>query len=114
MKPPERFTVEQVQAILDELDQPWQAMVLLAFYAGLRRGQHADLHEQCIDWRHGRLFDGASVDSLLRCCMPGVGQGAHGGQPLLRLRCGRRRDDSQLGGGSAPLALLVAGIEKEA
>ncbi|MFD7557616.1 tyrosine recombinase XerC [Streptomyces sp. NPDC059835] len=49
VKPPQWFTVEQAQAILDELDQPWQTMVLLAFYTGLRWGELAGLHGHRID-----------------------------------------------------------------
>ncbi len=56
VKPPQWFTVEQAQAILDELDQPWQTMVLLALYTGLRWGELAGLHGRRIDWRRGRLF----------------------------------------------------------
>ncbi|MFI7174840.1 tyrosine-type recombinase/integrase [Streptomyces spororaveus] len=56
VKPPQWFTVEQAQAILDELDQPWQTMVLLAFYTGLRWGELAGLHGHRIDWQRSRLF----------------------------------------------------------
>ncbi|GLV88627.1 hypothetical protein Slala04_00810 [Streptomyces lavendulae subsp. lavendulae] len=56
VKPPQWFTIAQAQAILDELDEPWQTMVLLAFYTGLRWGELAGLHGHRIDWRRGRLF----------------------------------------------------------
>ncbi|WP_329096685.1 tyrosine-type recombinase/integrase [Streptomyces sp. NBC_01439] len=56
VKPPQWFTIAQAQAILDELDQPWQTMVLLAFYTGLRWGELAGLHGHRIDWLRGRLF----------------------------------------------------------
>ncbi|MEV7508248.1 site-specific integrase [Streptomyces sp. NPDC091201] len=56
VKPPQWFTVEEAQAILDELEEPWQTMALLAFYTGLRWGELAGLHEHRIDWRRGRLF----------------------------------------------------------
>lgn len=56
VKPPQWFTVEEAQAILGELQQPWQTMVLLAFYTGLRWGELAGLHGHRIDWRRSRLF----------------------------------------------------------
>ncbi|MFD9406991.1 tyrosine-type recombinase/integrase [Streptomyces sp. NPDC059989] len=55
-KPPQWFTLKQAQSILDGLAQPWQTMVLLAFYTGLRWGELSGLHGHRIDWQRGRLF----------------------------------------------------------
>ncbi|MER6451404.1 hypothetical protein ABT270_01955 [Streptomyces sp900105245] len=36
VKPPQWFTLDQAQSVLDELPSPWQTMCLLGFYTGLR------------------------------------------------------------------------------
>ncbi|MFD9840927.1 tyrosine-type recombinase/integrase [[Kitasatospora] papulosa] len=56
VKPPEWFTLNQAQAILDGLSRPWQTMALLGFYTGLRWGELSGLHGKRIDWRRSRLF----------------------------------------------------------
>lgn len=39
VKPPQWFTLDQAQSILDELPAPWKMMCLLGFYTGLRWGE---------------------------------------------------------------------------
>ncbi|MEU6245814.1 site-specific integrase [Streptomyces sp. NPDC047024] len=56
VKPPEWFTLDQAQAILDELSGPWRTLALLAFYTGLRWGESSGLHGKRIDWLRSRLF----------------------------------------------------------
>ncbi|MFF4320717.1 tyrosine-type recombinase/integrase [Streptomyces sp. NPDC001568] len=56
VKPPEWFTLDQAQSVLDELPVPWQTMCLLGFYTGLRWGELSGLHSHRIDRRRGRLF----------------------------------------------------------
>lgn len=56
VKPPQWFTHDQEQSILDELPSPWRTMRLLGFYAGLRWGELAGLHRHWIDQRRTRLF----------------------------------------------------------
>lgn len=55
-KPPQWFTLDQAQAILDQLADPWRTMVLLGFYTGLRWGELSGLHGHRIDWQRSRLF----------------------------------------------------------
>ncbi|MFF9523821.1 hypothetical protein ACF1DV_17880 [Streptomyces achromogenes] len=38
VKPPQWFTLDQAQSILDELPTAWKTMCLLGFYTGLRWG----------------------------------------------------------------------------
>ncbi|MFF4320704.1 tyrosine-type recombinase/integrase [Streptomyces sp. NPDC001568] len=56
VKPPQWFTLDQAQSILDELSAPWRTMCLLGFYTGLRWGELAGLHSHRIDRRRSRLF----------------------------------------------------------
>ncbi|MEU7258567.1 tyrosine-type recombinase/integrase [Streptomyces rimosus] len=56
VKPPQWFTLDQAQSILDELPAPWKTMCLLGFYTGLRWGELSGLHRHRIDQRRSRLF----------------------------------------------------------
>ncbi len=56
VKPPQWFTLDQAQSIVDELPAPWRTMCLLGFYTGLRWGELAGLHRHRIDQRRSRLF----------------------------------------------------------
>ncbi|MEU0334576.1 hypothetical protein [Streptomyces sp. NPDC006193] len=38
VQPPQWFTLDQAQSVLDELPSPWRTMCLLGFYTGLRWG----------------------------------------------------------------------------
>ncbi|MEU9000038.1 tyrosine-type recombinase/integrase [Streptomyces caniferus] len=54
--PPQWFTPDQAQSILDELPAAWRVMCLLGFYTGLRWGELSGLHRHRIDSRRARLF----------------------------------------------------------
>lgn len=56
VKPPQWFTLDQAQSVLDELPTPWQTMCLLGLYTGLRWGELSGLHDHRIDERRSRLF----------------------------------------------------------
>ncbi|MFD5656838.1 tyrosine-type recombinase/integrase [Streptomyces hirsutus] len=56
IKPPQWFTIDQAQSILDELPAPWKTMCLLGVYTGLRWGELSGLHRHRIDQRRSRLF----------------------------------------------------------
>ncbi|MFF7091010.1 tyrosine-type recombinase/integrase [Streptomyces rubradiris] len=56
VKPPQWFTLDQAQSILDELPTAWKTMCLLGFYTGLRWGELSGLHCHRIDRRRSRLF----------------------------------------------------------
>ncbi|MEU8686297.1 site-specific integrase [Streptomyces sp. NPDC048611] len=56
VKPPQWFTLDQAQSILDELPAAWRTMCLLGFYTGLRWGELSGLHRHRIDQRRSRLF----------------------------------------------------------
>jgi integrase len=56
VKPPQWFTLDQAQAVLDELPPAWRTMCLLGFYTGLRWGELTGLHRRRIDHRRSRLF----------------------------------------------------------
>ncbi|MGW9286077.1 tyrosine-type recombinase/integrase, partial [Streptomyces diastaticus] len=56
VKPPQWFTPDQAQSILDGLATPWRTMCLLGFYTGLRWGELSGLHRHRIDTRRSRLF----------------------------------------------------------
>ncbi|CAL9386362.1 Putative prophage phiRv2 integrase [Streptomyces sp. enrichment culture] len=56
VKPPQWFTLDQAQSVLDELPSPWRTMCLLGFYTGLRWGELSGLHRHRIDQRRSRLF----------------------------------------------------------
>lgn len=56
VKPPQWFTLDQAQSILDELPTVWRTMCLLGFYTGLRWGELSGLHRHRIDQRRSRLF----------------------------------------------------------
>lgn len=56
VKPPQWFTLDQAQSILDELPPVWRTMCLLGFYTGLRWGELSGLHRHRIDQRRSRLF----------------------------------------------------------
>ncbi len=56
VKPPQWFTLDQAQSILDELPAPWRTMCLLGLYTGLRWGELSGLHCHRIDRRRARLF----------------------------------------------------------
>ncbi|MEV8404249.1 site-specific integrase [Streptomyces niveus] len=55
-KPPQWFTLDQAQSILDELPLAWRTMCLIGFYTGLRWGELSGLHRHRIDLRRSRLF----------------------------------------------------------
>ncbi len=56
IKPPQWFTPDQAQSILDGLAPAWRTMCLLGFYTGLRWGELSGLHRHRIDTRRSRLF----------------------------------------------------------
>ncbi|MFC8727044.1 MULTISPECIES: tyrosine-type recombinase/integrase [Streptomyces] len=56
VKPPQWFTPDQAQSVLDELPTVWRTMCLLGFYTGLRWGELSGLHRHRIDQRRSRLF----------------------------------------------------------
>lgn len=56
IKPPQWFTTDQAQSVLDELPAPWKTMCLLGVYTGLRWGELSGLHRHRIDQRRSRLF----------------------------------------------------------
>ncbi|MEY2241493.1 tyrosine-type recombinase/integrase [Streptomyces sp. BF23-18] len=56
VKPPQWFTLDQAQSILDTLPPPWRTMCLLGFYTGLRWGELSGLHHHRIDRRRSRVF----------------------------------------------------------
>jgi integrase len=56
VKPPQWFTLDQAQGILDELPPGWRTMCLVGFYTGLRWGELSGLHRHRIDQRRSRLF----------------------------------------------------------
>lgn len=56
VKPPQWFTPDQAQSILDGLAPAWRTMCLLGFYTGLRWGELSGLHRHRIDTRRSRLF----------------------------------------------------------
>lgn len=56
IKPPQWFTLDQAQSVLDELPTVWRTMCLLGFYTGLRWGELSGLHRHRIDQRRSRLF----------------------------------------------------------
>jgi integrase len=56
VKPPQWFTLDQAQSILDEIPADWRTMCLLGFYTGLRWGELSGLHRHRIDQRRSRLF----------------------------------------------------------
>ncbi|MFD3582877.1 tyrosine-type recombinase/integrase [Streptomyces sp. NPDC058683] len=56
VKPPQWFTLDQAQSILDGLPTAWRTMCLLGFYTGLRWGELSGLHRHRIDQRRSRLF----------------------------------------------------------
>ncbi|WP_371930293.1 MULTISPECIES: tyrosine-type recombinase/integrase [Streptomyces] len=56
VKPPQWFTADQAQSILDGLAPARRTMCLLGFYTGLRWGELSGLHRHRIDVHHPRLF----------------------------------------------------------
>lgn len=56
VKPPQWFTPDQAQRILDGLAPVWRTMCPLGFYTGLRWGELSGLHRHRIDRRRSRLF----------------------------------------------------------
>ncbi|MFK0288826.1 hypothetical protein ACIQVL_51440 [Streptomyces sp. NPDC090499] len=57
VKPPQWFTPDQTQSILDALAPAWRTMCLLGFYTGPRWGELFGLHRHRIDTRRSERLD---------------------------------------------------------